>query len=130
MGKEITQSGRCDSSTKQKNLRIRFPRRFAEIPHLQITYISEGASKSIQFKDRSTAWFEVSPNAAATIGKVVDKPCTIDWTATGEVKPRWHALIPVVSITGGLLGIYVTLAKIIPPDRWEAWLRPLTSLIG
>jgi hypothetical protein len=35
-----------------------------------------------------------------------------------------------VSITGGLLGISVTLSKMIPPEQWDAWLRWLTSFVG
>ncbi|MFZ4120166.1 MAG: hypothetical protein ACOYKM_00755 [Caulobacterales bacterium] len=112
MGKVIEQTGVAQSSTKRKTLRVVFPRRFAELPELEVTFSCSGASRSVRPTERSARWFEVSPFDAASVGKLVDRPCTLTWTARGEVLPAWHGSIAPVSLTAGLLGVVATLNEL------------------
>jgi len=101
--------GRTETvSIRQKRLRVKFAKRFAEKPDVEVVARYGPVSKTLTPRV-SRGHFDVKLPVSTTL---VDRSYSVEWTAHGEIEGAISKALKIVAGVGAVLGLYATIVKL------------------
>lgn len=108
----LTLEGEERVQKRQKAVRVRFPRTFLEAPHVNIVAKLGSVPRRLSAEHCTKRGFHVRVNNIP----LVEQDYTLEWTATGDVEPRFISVaksaIAIVAAFGAVLGAYAALVEL------------------
>jgi hypothetical protein len=106
---DLTQKGSEEVAKDQKSVRVRFRRRFADIPHVVVTARLSTGLRRLDPEHVSRSSFVVRVNAIPFV-----RNYEVEWEAQGDAEHAAFGLFRVAAGLGALLALYATMVEL----RW------------